>query len=343
LVPHEKLATNMASLKGQQVAYKVEKLREGLGFGRQVLGLASNDIEREAVRRELIDYWINDGLILFRDSDVTPEFQIELSRVFGELEIHPIGELRDADHPELITLVSDQHKEGLFEVDGLECVAFLPWHSDLVFVDRINHGGLLTAKSITSWGGETGFIDQVLAYDLLPPALKDEIETLEVVYQLCVNPGYSRYGTRSTVRTIRVSDFEKSVGPRLDADFPPVVHPLVFVQPDTGRKVLNLSPFGALHILGHDDEAGHALLQRLVDHLVSCPAYHHSWRPSEMLLWDNWRMAHSVTGAPPSEIRVMQRTTITGDYGLGRKLSQPTASSQAAAFSSDRGAMRTSG
>jgi taurine dioxygenase len=121
-----------------------------------------------------------------------------------------------------------------------------------------------------------------------------------------------------------VSDFETSVGPRLDADFPPVVHPLVFVQPDTGRKVLNLSPFGALYILDHDDEAGHALLRRLVDHLVSCPAYHHVWGPSEMLLWDNWRMAHCVTGAPPSEVRVMQRTTIMGDYGLGRRLA-PTA------------------
>lgn len=302
------------------MGYRVEALRDGLGFGKQVIGLRREDIDRKEVRAELRDYWISDGLVLFRGSDVTPEFQIALSRVFGELEIHPIRELRSAHHDELITLVSDKHKEGLFAVDGIEQVAFLPWHSDLIFVDRINHGGLLTAHRISSWGGETGFIDQVQAYDLLPDDLKAEIEGLEIVYQLCINPGGSRYGTRSDVRTVITSDFEKSVGPRLDRDFPPVVHPITFVQPDTGRKVLNISPFGALHILGRDDEAGHSLLRQLVDHLTACPSYFHRWQPSEMLLWDNWRMAHCVTGASPDEVRIMERTTIMGDYGLGRKL-----------------------
>lgn len=302
------------------MAYSVGTLREGLGFGREVVGLTPADIENEAVRQELRGHWLNDGLLVFRGSEVTPQFQVALSRVFGELEVHPIPELVTEGTPELITLVSDQNSEGLFEVDGKPSIAFLPWHSDLVFTDRINHGGVLTARQISSWGGETGFIDQVQAYDLLPDDLKAEVEDLEIVYQLCVNPGYSRYGTKSTVRTIRTSNFEKSVGPRLDVDYPPVVHPVVFTQPDTGRKVLNVSPFGALSILGRDNEAGHALLQRLVDHLVSCPAYYHVWQPSEMLLWDNWRMAHCVTGAAPDEVRIMQRTTIKGDYGLGRKL-----------------------
>ena len=103
-----------------------------------------------------------------------------------------------------------------------------------------------------------------------------------------------------------------------DADFPPVVHPMVFTQPDTGRKVLNISPFGALHILGQDDAEGHALLQRLVDHLVACPAYYHGWKPSEMLLWDNWRMLHCAKGVQAHIARSMQRTTIAGDYALGR-------------------------
>lgn len=305
--------------------FTINPLREGLGFGSVVTGLAPADLDRPEVCDTLRRIWIEDGLVLFRGSEVTPAFQIALSRLFGDLEVHPIPELRDSEHEELITLVSDQDKEGLFEVDGVESVAFLPWHSDLVFVERINHGGVLTARTITSWGGETGFIDQVQAYDRLPGDLKAEIEGLEVVYRLCVNPGGSRYGTRSQVRTIRTSAFERSVAPKLDTAYPPVVHPIVFVQPETGRKVLNISPFGALHILGRDDEGGHALLRRLVDHLVSCPAYIHAWQPSEMLLWDNWRMVHSVSGAPPDEVRVMQRTTIAGDYGLGRRLVQTIA------------------
>jgi len=307
------------------MTYQVRVLQEGLGLGKEIIGLSHDDIARDAVRRELLDYWVADGLIVFRGSTVTPGFQIDLSRILGELEIHPIPELRAKENPELITLVSDQNREGLFEIDGVESIAFLPWHSDLSFMDRINRGGVLTAQKISSWGGETGFIDQAQAYDRLPEGLKAEIEDLEIVYQLCVNPGGSRYGTKRRVRTIRQSDFEKSVSPRLDTDYPPVVHPIVFAHPDSGRKILNISPFGALHILGRDDDAGHALLGTLVDHLTASPAYHHAWQPSEMIMWDNWRMAHSVSGAAPDEIRIMQRTTIRGDYGLGRKLHERAA------------------
>ena len=36
-----------------------------------------------------------------------------------------------------------------------------------------------------------------------------------------------------------------------------------------------------------------------------------------MLIWDNWRMLHSVSGHDPQYPRQMHRTTIEGDYGLG--------------------------
>jgi len=38
-----------------------------------------------------------------------------------------------------------------------------------------------------------------------------------------------------------------------------------------------------------------------------------------MVLWDNWRMLHCACGVPPEEKRIMRRTTIVGDYGLGRR------------------------
>jgi taurine dioxygenase len=39
-----------------------------------------------------------------------------------------------------------------------------------------------------------------------------------------------------------------------------------------------------------------------------------------MVLWDNWRMLHSAEGVDPQATRWMRRTTIGGDYALGRKL-----------------------
>ena len=47
-------------------------------------------------------------------------------------------------------------------------------------------------------------------------------------------------------------------------------------------------------------------------------AYYQAWQGDEMVLWDNWRMLHCATGTPADETRLMERTTIGGDYGLGR-------------------------
>ena len=43
------------------------------------------------------------------------------------------------------------------------------------------------------------------------------------------------------------------------------------------------------------------------------------WQQDDMVLWDNWRMLHSARGVPPGEARKMRRTTIAGDYALGRR------------------------
>jgi taurine dioxygenase len=42
-----------------------------------------------------------------------------------------------------------------------------------------------------------------------------------------------------------------------------------------------------------------------------------------MVIWDNWRMLHMATGCEPKYDRIMHRTTIKGDYGLGRWETEP--------------------
>jgi taurine dioxygenase len=93
----------------------------------------------------------------------------------------------------------------------------------------------------------------------------------------------------------------------------------VFTQPETGRKVLNLSPWFAQGIEGMENDEGDALLHQLVEHTLDPSTMCiHRWRPTDMVLCDNWRMLHSASGVAPDDVRHLQRTTITGDYALGR-------------------------
>lgn len=302
------------------MTYRIEQLSPDLGFGKTVRGLRSADISQESVRGQLRQTWVDHGLLVFCDGEISDDFQVGLSLVFGPLERHPVREIQVEANRDLIRLTSVPGDSTWVEIDGEIGGAWLGWHSDLVYTDTINHGGLLRALQTTSRGGTTGFIDQIEAYARLPQALKDRIEDLSVVYQMGPLDSFP-YAWKSKVRVVQLAEHARKALQRIVPDFPPVAHPLVFAQPGTGRKVLNLSPLFARHIEGMQNADGDALLADLARHVLDCPTYHHRWTLNEMVLWDNWRMLHSVTLAPVDETRVMQRTTIAGDYALGRKLS----------------------
>ncbi len=306
------------------MSFTVEQLSPELAFGKTIRGLTSEHVRDPEVRDQLRRYWVEDGMVVFRDGEVNEEFQLALSRIFGPLETHPVKEILTEGKPELITLFSTPEDTTILDVDGDVGGGFLGWHKDLVYVQHINHGGILRALKASKIGGRTGFIDQIDAYDRLPDDLKQQIEGLHVVYRLG-SFDQMKYMTRAKLRILQTAASAQSVIESVEKNFPPVSHPLVFVQPETGRKVLNLSPFFAKYIEELGPEDGHELLTRLAHHVLDSPAYHHAWTTDEMILWDNWRMLHSVSPAPISEERIMQRTTIRGDYGEGRTLPFPVA------------------
>ena len=307
----------------KSMPFTVEPLKEGMPYGSVVRGLRAEHLADEAVRETLRRHWIQDGVVVFKGGDCNEDFLVDLSAVFGPLEVHPLKEAVDQRRPELINIFSKPGDNSIFEVEGEQGANWLGWHSDLTYVERINHGGILRALTPTAHGGLTGFIDQVTAYDTLPDDLKARIENLRVVYKMGAFDIY-KYGYSGELKILHVSDYYRKVWDTTD-NFPPVAHPMVFTQPETGRKVLHISPFFAMYIEGMETPEGDALLKRLCDHILACPIYRHKWTTEELVLWDNWRVLHSVTPIAPDEERVMQRTTIKGDYGLGRLARLPKA------------------
>jgi taurine dioxygenase len=303
------------------MTFTIEKLSDNLSFGCLVTGLTPNDLGSAETRAELRQRWVIDGLLIFRGATVTPAFQIALSECFAETIVHPVREIRHPEHEKLIRLVSNPQgeDEDLIEVDGVPGCGWLPWHKDIIFTEKLNHGGILHATKITDEGGETGYIDQIEAWDRLSDDLKAQIDGLEVVYKFGPVES-SRWCAREKVRYIKTGPANRSMYARAERDWPAVVHPLVFTQAATGRKALNLSPRFAQYVLGMDKAQGDDLLTELSNHLWDSPAYYHKWGPDEMVLWDNWRMLHRVTPAPANSVRIVERTTLGGDYGLGRKL-----------------------
>lgn len=293
-------------------------------FGAVITDLPPASIDEPETRKALHDLWIDKGVIVFRGIAGGMDTQIRLSEIFGAPEIHPmmVGTSIKTEHKALAPIEYDRESGNLYEVKGRQLGGYLPWHFDAAYVDRINHGGILRPQILPRSGGETGFLDQIAAYELLPRRLRERIEGLSVLYAYQPDLTKPKFGDRAD-RIIQMSElFRKGM------DHPSVqvraIHPLIYRQAVTGRKVLHVSPWFAEAIEGMENAEGDALLREVIGYVLRPELmYFHRWEAGDMVLWDNWRMLHSACGVPPEEKRIMRRTTIVGDYGLGRREVKP--------------------
>ena len=107
------------------------------------------------------------------------------------------------------------------------------------------------------------------------------------------------------------------------ASKPRSIHPAVWTRA-SGEKVFHMTPYGCQGIEGEESPAAFALLAEIWDEAMRViKPYYHQWHETDMVIWDNWRVLHEACGCNPDEERVVHRTTIKGDYGLGRFEQKP--------------------
>ena len=294
--------------------FEIRKLDERLPFGASIHGLTLDMVGDPAVRAELKQLWIRESVLVFRDCPATAEFHVALGRSLGELLVHRSTHILVEGNPELVQFTADPEQEGIYRVDGVEKVGWIPWHADLAWMPESSRGGLLRALSIPGEGGETGFMSRFDIWDRMPEPLKRAAEGREVVVRIrndyASNPFVTGQDAELLYKPKPIEESEL----RLIASNPPCVHPLVAVQPETARKFLNFSPAGADHILGLPARDSHAILAEIALYANDdSKAYRHSWKPGEYILWDNWVINHKAYGCALGEERVMQRVTIASD------------------------------
>lgn len=260
-------------------------------------------LEQATLRDALSEH----AVLLVRDLDLSPEDHVALTRVFGEPDIHPIESIRLEGHPEIIVLSVDV-RDSLEPRDSSadEVVARIPWHSDLTYTALPSRGALLYARIVPPEGGETGYIDAAAVYDALPDGTKRRIEGLRAVHSLGSYQG----------------QVERSVAGKAGKAPPPafeeVTHPLVHRHPESGRRVLNVSPAFTRSIEGLSEAESAVLLEELRAFATQDRfAYFHPWRPGDLVIWDNWRTMHTATGHKKKYARLMHRTTLRGGVALG--------------------------
>jgi taurine dioxygenase len=299
----------------------IRPLRDDLPFGIRVGGLTRAMLDDAALRARIDTLFVEHGMIVFEGVEESDAMQLAISNCFGPLKEHPVKSLArvDADRlPGVIELRTEPGK-GIIEVGGKRLSHWLPWHFDHCYNDELNRAGVLRSVERVAEGGITGFMDGIALYRAMPEDLRRRIEGCEVLYTLSTQYDHLRFGKPAQYRMIEPKPTTQAF---LDqaAAMPRAIHPAVWTRP-TGEKVLHVSQYMAEGIVGQENAEGDALLEevcQMLNRLEPECSYHHQWRAGDMVIWDNLRMLHCVSGIDPAQSRLMYRTTIKGDYGKGR-------------------------
>jgi alpha-ketoglutarate-dependent taurine dioxygenase len=175
------------------------------------------------------------------------------------------------------------------------------WHIDGVTIDQpLPKATLLSARKLSSTGGQTEFASTYAAYENLPDEEKKAVDNLKVVHKMeaSMRPVFEQMSAEDLVRWRNMSAV--------------MVHPLVWTH-NSGRKSLVIGSH-ADNVVGLPIAHGRSMLVRLQEWAAQ-PAYsyRHYWNEGDLAIWDNCGCMHRVVPYDETSGRTMHRTTITGE------------------------------
>jgi taurine dioxygenase len=263
-------------------------------FGAVVSGLdLSQDLAESAVAG-LSALLVERKVLFFRNQPITPQAQRDFAARFGTLHVHPIYPVLP-ELPEILLL--DNHASFLPDNDN--------WHTDVTFSKTPPLAGILAAKHIPPFGGDTLWSDCTAAYEALSEPLRRFLEGLTAQHSVAKSFPPERWQNDPAFK----ERYQRAV-----AKHPPVDHPVVRTHPVSGRKGLFVNEGFTTHINGIKPRESAALLEFLFAH-AGQPEFTLRWRwtVGDVAFWDNRNTQHYAVADYLPERRTMHRATVNGD------------------------------
>lgn len=263
----------MKPLEESKTSY--EPLSKGLGVF--VPDLDPNRSMSKAKVERLKEFINAYQLVLLRSPDpIKPERHIELTRKLGEPWTYGYTEGQYKEYPEIFK-VSNQRGKGFTN-------AGQAWHSDGSIYNKAMHLSIFAINTIPDDGAATYFTNLSKALERLPVEVREKLSHTQ-------------------------ADYGKQYKP----------HPVIWPHPVTGNEVLHISEGIKARFM--DTETGeHFSLQenQMMDELLhdllweAGTYYEHQWKKGDLLIGDNYAIAHYAKPSDSNTLRVLHRTATKG-------------------------------
>jgi len=219
-------------------------------------------------------------VLFFPGQHMNVDDHIGFGRYFGPLEGHPNLKHRTPDeHPELFRL--EASSGGIAD----------EWHTDLTFLPKPALMSILNMKQCPEVGGDTMWCNLFAAYEGLSPPMRDLCDGLSALHDAHPHDRADRM----------------------------TIHPLVRIDPESGRKALYVNEHFTRRIVEMSAQESDLILSYLTK-WVQQPAFtvRYHWTAGTIGMWDNRFTQHYVVNDFAAE-RVIERVTVMGDQPQGAK------------------------
>jgi taurine dioxygenase len=272
-------------------------------FASEVVGLDLRNPQDDATKQALYQAFAERSVLVFRDQKLEPPEFLSAVSTFGTPQMQELEQFLVQDCP-LVGFISSRDKGA----SGKTIVRGSNWHTDHSHTETPPRATTLHAVTLPSEGGDTQFANMHLAYDALPDDIREKADLVK-----CLHIWMSRRCPRP-------------MGTIKDGFDPRVWHPLVRTNPDNGRRALYMNTARIDEFQGIDLDEGFDLIDTLMDFSTQPQfEYRHSWRPGDLVIWDNRAVMHQANGDFGDQYRYLYRIIIEGEPVLdanGRKLGE---------------------
>ena len=236
--------------------------------------------------------------IFFPDQRLTPETMSRFVARFGEPLPHPYMKPL-AGAPAVHELRKKPEESHVF--GNL-------WHMDFTNLPRPSLANSLYAREIPTRGGDTLFTNMYMAYEALSDGMKEMLDGMNAIHGF--PESYKRNVAREEAKAGVTKVDADTIAYRDNYDSE-VIHPVIRVHPDSGRKVLYVNPGFTLRLEGMTEEESQPILDYLYAHAVRPEfTFRNRWRVDMLGIWDNRCSMHYAMNDYPGQTRVMHRMVV---------------------------------
>ncbi len=249
-------------------------------FAGRLEGIDAGNMSGEdvaAVKKAMVQF----PILVLPDQHMDHDQQSAFAHNFGPIDVNELGQkFNKKDVPREFAEPSRNDPKNpqdprllLFELSNAI------WHTDSSFKTTPAKHSMLYCLKAPRQGGETQYVDLRVAYDRLPPDLKEVVEG--GIAEHCSMMKRIMFGYEH-------SEAERAAFKAISA------YDLVRTLPESGRKSLYLSGH-ASRIFGHSYAESRLLLNDLMEYATTLDnVYTHRWAPNDFVIWDNRCTMHRM-------------------------------------------------